>query len=204
MGLMDYLRPLRQRLLHAAQETVDMNVGFFRERGMPVGFFAERRWKSLLEPEALDETIELAIQLKTQATTTGALASNGFGTRGECPKYVMISVAPGLGDEHLFRAFPDGSYAEFLRNARPRFQQVDEWQSRDFAHWMFLWNVAVDVHLSYLLINPASYSLDDLETDDPYFHRSYMPPPILYPSDIVRDTASMGEVAIQMFRTYTW
>src|SRR5687767_10374738 len=59
--------PIRRRY---AEQTIDMNILFFQDRGLPEGYFTEACWRSALELETWNRTDTLAVGLHRRAVLT--------------------------------------------------------------------------------------------------------------------------------------
>ena len=163
------------------------------------------RWTGLFDPAVWNPTEAEANRLHERARAAGTVESARFVESGPKGRVVLVTVVAKNDIEALKRSFPGADYCQLYRNERRRFREIDDWVSRDFVHWMFLWDEDnVGLHLLYqisldTLLYMIGRQIEQLQKKgerEPY--RVELPPRIM-PESLV-PVAAFQAVAEELFQ----
>lgn len=170
-----------------AKGHVEDMIDIFAKRGTTNLEIYASRWRGIANPPLWPAIQKAALRLYPTAVHTGKVQSEVLVVSRQFGRVVRVSVAPSRGDDHLLASFPEADYGKLLQNVRKEFRKLADWESRDFVHWMFLWDAGgLDVHLLYLwsirqvLINLGK-ALERTNSRTVNL-------PIIFPKDLVSET----------------
>ena len=147
-----------------ARQYVDRMLATFASRRGSFLDYAEQRWSGVFEKSLWGRIESESERLHETATTSGKVESGWVVEPGREGRVVLVTVAARSDVKSLLRSFPNGDYCRMYRVERRHFRETADWDSRDFVHWMFLWDDEnVQLHLLYQFSLKKLLNLIDLQ-----------------------------------------
>lgn len=163
-----------------ARQYMDRMLATFGSRRGSFLDYAEQRWSGVFEKSLWGRIESESERLHETATASGKVESGWVVEPGREGRVVLVTVAARSDVKSLLQSFPNGDYCQMYRVERRRFRETVDWDSRDFVHWMFLWDDDnVQLHLLYQFSLTKLLNLIDLQIQQMPQSRSEEPKGIL-------------------------
>jgi len=176
------------RMLCAAH--LNKTIAGFESRGATNLSPLKERWFGLLEGELWQGTYKAISDLWKESLSGGRAETQGLVEDGPAGRMLLATVAPCNTEQEFRASLPGGGYPDFLKAHRKAFYELDGWQSREFAHWLFCVEVEVSVSLLYLWSFQSIVNLMMAQ----HAGLSSAPPPMIVPLEVVGGDAGAARL----------